>query len=93
MTDEEPSDDHGEGAAIAPRSPAGWDAGAAGWPLDKRIAFVSDIASKMHARTESDSGVDTYLPSNAAFGCDDPTCSAMSPPHAACVHSLPSERQ
>lgn len=53
-----------------------WDAGAASWPLDRRTAFANDTALNLLAvdgpanNSKSDSGLDTWLPPNTAFGCD-----------------------
>lgn len=53
-----------------------WNAGAASWPIDRRTAFANDTALNLLAvdgpanNAKSDSGLDTWLPPNAAFGCD-----------------------
>ena len=52
-----------------------WDAGASSWPYDRRVAFANDTANlravsgKENAR-KSDSGPDTWMPPNQAFGCE-----------------------
>jgi hypothetical protein len=51
-----------------------WDAGAANWPLDKRIQFANDtdellaVSGKQNG-AKSDSGPGEWLPPNAAFAC------------------------
>lgn len=53
-----------------------WDAGASAWTPQKRINFANDtdlnlLASQGKAnQSKSDQGLDTWLPSNAAFQCE-----------------------
>lgn len=52
-----------------------WDAGASSWPYDRRVAFANDtdnlraVSGKENSR-KSDSGPDTWMPPNEAFGCE-----------------------
>ncbi|TRW86407.1 HNH endonuclease [Mycolicibacterium sp. 018/SC-01/001] len=51
-----------------------WDAGAAAWPYDKRVAFANDTDNLLAVSGElnqakSDSGPGAWLPPNAAYAC------------------------
>lgn len=51
-----------------------WDAGAAAWPLDKRVEFANDTDNLLAVsgdlnQSKSDSGPGSWLPPNAAFVC------------------------
>lgn len=53
-----------------------WKAGAAHWPIDKRIAFANDVSLNLLAvdgptnQKKSDSGLDAWMPPNTAYDCD-----------------------
>lgn len=51
-----------------------WDAGAAGWPLEKRVEFANDTENLLAVsgdlnQSKSDSGPGTWLPPNASYVC------------------------
>jgi len=51
-----------------------WDAGAAAWSYDQRVAFANDIDNLLAVSGElnqekSDSGLDTWMPPNPAYAC------------------------
>lgn len=52
-----------------------WDAGAAKWTLDQRVAFANDLDRNLMAvdgsanQSKSDSGLDEWLPPNMAVHC------------------------
>ncbi|MCP9274105.1 HNH endonuclease family protein [Mycolicibacterium arenosum] len=51
-----------------------WDAGAAAWPVDKRVLFANDTENLLAVsgdlnQSKSDSGPGTWLPPNASFAC------------------------
>lgn len=51
-----------------------WDAGAASWPLGRRIEFANDTENLLAVsgglnQSKSDSGPDTWLPPNENYVC------------------------